>query len=119
MRAPRSYTAEDVVEIQCHGGPLILQTLCEAVLRRGARLAEPGEFTKRAFLTGRLDLTQAEAVLDTIRAKTAGSLRVAQEQLRGGLSVEIDRMQEGLIRLPAHVEAAIDFTEEDLEFIRT
>jgi len=119
MRAPRSYTAEDVVEIQCHGGPLILQTLCEALIHRGARLAEPGEFTKRAFLNGRLDLTQAEAVLDTIRAKTVGSLRIAQEQLRGGLSVEIDRMREGLIRLLAHVEAAIDFTEEDLAFIRT
>ena len=118
MRAPRSYTAEDVVEIQCHGGPLILQTLCEAVIRRGARLAEPGEFTKRAFLNGRLDLTQAEAVLDTIRAKTAGSLRIAQEQLRGGLSVEIDRMREALIRLLAHVEAAIDFTEEDIAFIQ-
>lgn len=118
MRAPRSYTAEDVVEIQCHGGPLILQTLCEVVIRRGARLAEPGEFTKRAFLNGRLDLTQAEAVLDTIRAKTAGSLRIAQEHLRGALSVEIDRMREALIRLLAHVEAAIDFTEEDIAFIR-
>jgi len=118
MRAPRSYTAEDVVEIQCHGGPLVLQTLCEAVIRRGARLAEPGEFTKRAFLNGRLDLTQAEAVLDTIRAKTAGSLRIAQEHLRGALSAEIDRMREALIRLLAHVEAAIDFTEEDIAFIR-
>lgn len=118
MRAPRSYTAEDVVEIQCHGGPLILQTLCEAVIRRGARLAEPGEFTKRAFLNGRLDLTQAEAVLDTIRAKTVGSLRIAQEHLRGGLSVEIDRMREALIHLLAHVEAAIDFTEEELAFIQ-
>jgi tRNA modification GTPase len=100
MRAPRSYTAEDVV------------------IHRGARLAEPGEFTKRAFLNGRLDLTQAEAVLDTIRAKTVGSLRIAQEQLQGGLSVEIDRMREALIRLLAHVEAAIDFTEEDLAFIQ-
>ena len=118
MRAPRSYTAEDVVEIQCHGGPLVLQTLCEAVTRRGARLAEPGEFTKRAFLNGRLDLTQAEAVLDTIRAKTAGSLRIAQEQLRGALSDEIDRIRETLIRLLAHVEAAIDFTEEDITFIQ-
>lgn len=118
MRAPRSYTAEDVVEIQCHGGPFVLQTLFEAVIRRGARLAEPGEFTKRAFLNGRLDLTQAEAVLDTIRAKTTGSLRIAQEQLRGALSVEIDRMREILIRLLAHVEASIDFTEEDIAFIQ-
>jgi len=114
MRSPHSYTAEDVVEIHCHGGPLVLQTVCEAVMRRGARLAEPGEFTKRAFLNGRLDLTQAEAVLDTICAKTAGSLRIAQAQLRGTLSKEIDRMRDRLIRLLAHVEAAIDFTEEDI-----
>jgi tRNA modification GTPase len=118
MRSPHSYTAEDVVEIHCHGGPLVLQTVCEAVMRRGARLAEPGEFTKRAFLNGRLDLTQAEAVLDTICAKTAGSLRIAQAQLRGTLSKEIDRMRDTLIRLLAHVEAAIDFTEEDITFIQ-
>ncbi|MGH7168537.1 MAG: tRNA uridine-5-carboxymethylaminomethyl(34) synthesis GTPase MnmE [Nitrospiraceae bacterium] len=118
MRSPHSYTAEDVVEVHCHGGPLVLQTVCEAVMRRGARLAEPGEFTKRAFLNGRLDLTQAEAVLDTICAKTAGSLRIAQAQLRGTLSKEIDRMRDTLIRLLAHVEAAIDFTEEDLTFIQ-
>src|SRR5437867_2156160 len=118
MRSPHSYTAEDVVEIHCHGGPLVLQTVCEAVMRRGARLAEPGEFTKRAFLNGRLDLTQAEAVLDTICAKTAGSLRIAQAQLRGTLSKEIDRMRDRLIRLLAHVEAAIDFTEEDITFIQ-
>ncbi|MER3422968.1 MAG: tRNA uridine-5-carboxymethylaminomethyl(34) synthesis GTPase MnmE, partial [Nitrospiraceae bacterium] len=117
MRAPRSYTAEDVVEIHCHGGPLVLQTLCDRLVRRGARLAEPGEFTKRAFLNGRLDLTQAEAVLDVIRAKTASSLRIAQEQLRGTLSKEIDRMRDKLIHLLAHLEAAIDFTEEDITFI--
>src|SRR5574341_1130135 len=118
MRAPHSYTAEDVVEIHCHGGPLVLQTVCEALMRRGARPAEPGEFTKRAFLNGRLDLTQAEAVLDTIAAKTAGSLRIAQAQLRGALSKEIDGMRDTLIRLLAHVEAAIDFTDEDITFIQ-
>jgi tRNA modification GTPase len=118
MRAPHSFTAEDVVEIHCHGGPLVLQSLCEGLVRRGARLAEPGEFTKRAFLNGRLNLTQAEAVLDTIRAKTTGSLRIAQEQLRGALSKEVDRMRETLIGLLAHVEAAIDFTEEDLAFVQ-
>lgn len=117
MRAPRSYTGEDVVELQCHGSPLVLQTVCEALIRRGARLAEPGEFTRRAFLNGRLDLAQAEAVLDTIRAKTTGSLLLAQEQLRGALSTEIDRLRESLIRMLAHVEAAIDFTEEDITFI--
>lgn len=118
MRAPHSYTGEDVVEIHCHGGPFVLQIVCETVTRLGARLAEPGEFTKRAFLNGRLDLAQAEAVLDTIRAKTAGSLRIAQEQLRGTLSKEINRMREALIRMLAHVEAAIDFTEEDITFIQ-
>ena len=119
MRAPRSFTGEDVVELQCHGGLLILRTVCEALVRAGARLAEPGEFTKRAFLNGRLDLAQAEAVLDTIRAKTTGSLRVAQEQLRGVLSREIDAVRETLLRLLAHVEAGIDFVEEDITFIQT
>jgi tRNA modification GTPase len=119
MRGPKSYTGEDVVELQCHGGMVILQTICEALVRAGARLAEPGEFTKRAFLNGRLDLAQAEAVLDTIRAKTAGSLRIAQEQLRGSLSREIDTVRETLIGLLAHVEAGIDFVEEDIAFIPT
>jgi tRNA modification GTPase len=118
MRGPHSYTGEDVVEFHCHGGPFVLQTVCDALMRAGARLAGPGEFTKRAFLNGRLDLTQAEAVLDTIRAKTAGGLRLAQEQLRGTLSKELDRMREALIRMLAHVEAGIDFTEEDIAFIR-
>jgi len=117
MRAPRSYTAEDVVEIHCHGGPFILQYLCEALIAKGARPAQPGEFTKRAFLNGKLDLTQAEAVLDTIRAKTAASLRLAQEQLRGSLSKEVDQIRQRLIHLLAHVEAAIDFTEEGITFI--
>ena len=119
MRGPKSYSGEDVVELQCHGGMLILQTVCEALVRAGARLAEPGEFTKRAFLNGRLDLAQAEAVLDTIRAKTAGSLRIAQEQLRGALSREIDAVRENLVGLLAHVEAGIDFVEEDIAFIPT
>ncbi len=119
MRGPHSFTGETVVEIQCHGAPLVLQVLCEGMVGLGARVAEPGEFTKRAFLNGRLDLTQAEAVLDTIRSKTAGGLRIAQEQLRGLLSSEIERLREGLIALLAHVEAGIDFTEEDLSFIET
>ena len=118
MQAPRSYTAEDVVEIHCHGAPFVLQSLCEALVATGARLAQPGEFTKRAFLNGKLDLTQAEAVLDTIRAKTAASLRLAQEQLRGSLSKEIDRIRQRLIHLLAHVEASIDFTEEGITFIQ-
>ncbi|HKN87787.1 MAG TPA: tRNA uridine-5-carboxymethylaminomethyl(34) synthesis GTPase MnmE [Nitrospiraceae bacterium] len=118
MRVPHSYTGEDVVEIHCHGGPFILQSLCEILVAKGARLAQPGEFTKRAFLNGKLDLTQAEAVLDTIRAKTAASLRLAQEQLRGALSKEMDRIRQRLIHLLAHVEAAIDFTEEGITFIQ-
>lgn len=118
MRAPRSYTAEDVVEIHCHGGAFVLQTICASLMQRGARLAEPGEFTKRAFLNGRLDLAQAEAVLDTIRSTTAGSLRLAQEQLRGTLSSEVNRLCESLIHLLARVEAGIDFTEEDIAFIQ-
>jgi tRNA modification GTPase len=119
MHAPHSYTGEDVVEIQAHGSPLVLQTVCEAMLRKGARLADPGEFTRRAFVNGRLDLAQAEAVLDTIRSKTSGSLRLAQEQLRGALSREVDRLREALVGMLAHVEAGIDFTEEDITFIQT
>lgn len=116
MRTPHSYTGEDVVEIHCHGGPVILHTLCEAFLKTGARLAHPGEFTKRAFLNGRLDLAQAEAVLETIRAKTTVGLRLAQEQLRGSLSRKVDDIRARLIHLLAHIEAAIDFSEEDLSF---
>ncbi|MGQ0812226.1 MAG: tRNA uridine-5-carboxymethylaminomethyl(34) synthesis GTPase MnmE [Nitrospiraceae bacterium] len=118
MRAPRSYTGEDVAEIQCHGGPLILQTISHALVANGVRLAEPGEFTKRAFLNGRLDLAQAEAVLDTIQAKTATGLKLAQEQLRGVLSTAINRVRESLLDLLAQVEAAIDFSEEDISFVQ-
>ncbi|MBX3236136.1 MAG: tRNA uridine-5-carboxymethylaminomethyl(34) synthesis GTPase MnmE [Nitrospiraceae bacterium] len=117
MRRPHSYTGEDVVELQCHGGPVILDQLCRLLLAEGARLAEPGEFTKRAFLNGRLDLVQAEAVLDTIRAKTARSLSVAQAQRRGDLSREIAHVREQLVIALAHVEAALDFVEEDIEFV--
>lgn len=117
MRGPRSYTGEDVVEIHCHGGPLILQLACEALIRAGARLAEPGEFTKRAFLNGRLDLTQAEAVLDTIRATTTTGLRVAQDQLKGELGQRVDDIRQDLIALLAHLEAGMDFVEEDVTFI--
>ncbi|MGH7257238.1 MAG: tRNA uridine-5-carboxymethylaminomethyl(34) synthesis GTPase MnmE [Nitrospiraceae bacterium] len=117
MRGPRSFTGEDVVEFHCHGGTLILHTVCGAIIAAGGRLAEPGEFTKRAFLNGRLDLAQAEAVLDTIRAKTAGSLRVAQAQRRGVLSREIEGIRGDLVTALAHVEAALDFSEEDIAFV--
>jgi tRNA modification GTPase len=117
MKAPRSYTCEDVVEFHCHGGPLILRLGMEALLLSGARLAEPGEFSKRAFLNGRLDLAQAEAVMDLISARTEAGLRVALEQLRGALSEELGRLREGLVRLLVEVEAGIDFSDEDITFI--
>ena len=118
MRKPRSYTGEDVVEIQTHGGAWILQATCHGLIRHGARLAQPGEFTKRAFLNGRLDLAQAEAVLDTIQATTSRSLQAAQSLLRGSLSKEIEALRERLIRVLAHVEAGMDFAEEDITFIQ-
>jgi tRNA modification GTPase len=118
MRGPHSFTGEDVVEIQCHGGPVILDQLCRSLMWAGARLAEPGEFTKRAFLNGRLDLAQAEGVLDTIRAKTARSLTIAQSQRRGELSQEVEKTRSALVVALAHVEAALDFSEEDITFVR-
>ena len=118
MRKPRSYTGEDVVEIQTHGGAWILQATCHGLIQHGARMAQPGEFTKRAFLNGRLDLTQAEAVLDTIQATTSRSLQAAQSLLRGSLSKEIEALRERLIRVLAHVEAGMDFAEEDITFIQ-
>jgi tRNA modification GTPase len=118
MRKPHSYTGEDVVEVQCHGGPVVLEQLCRALISSGARLSQPGEFTKRAFLNGRLDLVQAEAVLDTIRAKTAHSLTLAQAQRRGELSQEIETTRSALVVALAHIEAALDFAEEDIAFVR-
>lgn len=117
MKAPRSFTAEDVVEIHCHGSGLVLQRACEACVVAGARLAQAGEFTKRAFLNGRLDLSQAEAVLDTIRAKSELGLKLAQRQLRGELAQQVHRLRTGLVGLLAHLEAGIDFAEEDIAFV--
>jgi len=115
MRAPHSYTREDVVEINCHGGIVALHKVLDLVLERGCRLALPGEFTRRAFLNGRIDLTQAEAVIDIIRAKTDSALKVSLEQLRGGLSKEIDKIRQGLLNILVVLEAGIDFPEEDLK----
>jgi len=115
MRAPRSYTREDVVEIHCHGGPVPLRNILSLTLQAGARLAEPGEFTKRAFLNGRLDLAQAEAVIDIIRAKTDASLRMAVGHLSGQLSDKIRSLRHDILGMIAHLEAAIDFPEEDIE----
>lgn len=115
MRAPRSYTKEDVVEIQCHGGSVILRRVLALTLRHGARLAEPGEFTKRAFLNGRLDLSQAQAVMDVVSAKTEASLRLAAGHLSGHFSGEIRAFRQHILELIAHLEATIDFPEDDLD----
>jgi tRNA modification GTPase len=117
MKGPRSFTAEDVVEIHCHGSGVVLGRVCEACISVGARLAQPGEFTKRAFLNGRLDLSQAEAVLDTIRAKSDAGLKIAQRHLRGQLGQEVDRLRTRLLGMLARIEAGIDFVEEDISFI--
>jgi tRNA modification GTPase len=115
MRAPATYTREDVVEVNCHGGLAPLWQVVRLLIAAGARQAEPGEFTKRAFLNGRIDLAQAEAVMDLIRARTELSLRAANEQLQGGLSQQIDAVREQLIDILAGVEAGIDFPDEDIE----
>jgi tRNA modification GTPase len=115
MAAPKSYTFEDVLEIQCHGGYLVVRKILELVLRHGARLAEPGEFTKRAFLNGRIDLVQAEAVIDVIRGKTDAAVALAQHQREGLLSKEINEAKEGIVHALAMIEAYLDFPEEDIE----
>jgi tRNA modification GTPase len=115
MKSPKTYTREDIVEIHCHGGYFILQKVLELVLKQGARMAQPGEFTKRAFLNGRIDLTQAEAVIDLIRAKTQTSLEIAGQQLRGWLSREMIDIKTQLVGHLALIEAHIDFPEEEIE----
>jgi len=117
MQAPKTYTREDIVEIHCHGGHFILQKALELVLGQGARLALPGEFTKRAFLNGRIDLTQAESVIDLIKAKTRESLEIASQQLRGLLYREMSSIREKLVQHLALLEAHIDFPEEEIETI--
>lgn len=112
MRAPHSYTREDVVEIQCHSGPQVLREILSGLLEEGARLARPGEFTLRAFLSGRLSLSQAEAVLEVIEAHSAQALRVAQGHLAGGLGRRLAALKEALLPQLAWVEAALDFPEE-------
>jgi len=114
MRAPHSYTGEDIIEIQCHGGSIVSRRVLEAVLGMGARLAEPGEFTKRAFLNGRLDLAQAEAVADMIAARTDAGLRLAWSQLEGVLSARVGRLSQALLQARALCEAAIDFSDDDI-----
>jgi tRNA modification GTPase len=112
MEAPRSYTREDVVEINAHGGQIAVNAIFEAVLRQGARIAEPGEFTKRAFLNGRIDLIQAEAVIDAINARTEKSLHLAATQIRGTLSRSVEQIRQHLIELLTRTEAIIDFPDD-------
>ncbi len=114
MRAPRSFTREDVVELSCHGGPLPVQLTLSLALAAGARLARPGEFTLRAFLNGRIDLTQAEATLDVIRAQTSAGLALAQAQLGGWLAREVRAARAGLMERLAYLTAAIDFPEDEV-----
>src|SRR5437868_7541510 len=114
MRAPHTYTREDVVEIQGHGGPLVLQRILRLVLAQGARMANPGEFTMRAFLNGRLDLAQAEAVMDLISSQTEVGQRLAMQQLQGHISEQVQHARQTLLGVIARIEASIDFPEEDV-----
>ncbi|MEG0051060.1 MAG: tRNA uridine-5-carboxymethylaminomethyl(34) synthesis GTPase MnmE [Terrisporobacter sp.] len=115
MKGPRSFTAEDTIEINCHGGVVATNKVLETVIKQGVRLAEPGEFTKRAFLNGRIDLSQAEAVIDIINAKTELSMKSALMQSEGVISKEIKDLRESLISTIAHIEATVDYPEDDLE----
>jgi len=114
MNAPRTYTCEHVVEIQGHGGPLVLQRILRLVLAQGARLANPGEFTLRAFLNGRLDLAQAEAVMDLIGAQTEAGQRLAMQQLQGRVSSQVQEARHAILAVVARIEASIDFPEDDV-----
>lgn len=115
MKGPRSYTGEDVAELHCHGGGLVIREVLSAVLKGGARLAEPGEFTKRAFLAGKLDLAQAEAVIDVIRAETGTALASARGRLEGAFSRRVGIIKEALLGLLTHLEAELDFPEDEVE----
>jgi len=117
MRGPKTYTREDIVEINCHGGYLVLRKVLELVLAQGARMAQPGEFTKRAFLNGRIDLTRAEAVIDLIKARTMEGIDIANQQLKGWLYKEMTALKESLIEHLSLIEAHIDFPEEEIETI--
>lgn len=116
FRGPRSYTGEDVVEFQCHGSPYVMRRLGQILLEKGARTAEPGEFTRRAFFHGRLSLDQAEAVMDLIAAETQAQQRMAMYQMRGGYAAQLRSLRQELVDLMALVELELDFSEEDVEF---
>lgn len=117
MKSPKSFTKENVVEINCHGSPVILKKIVELLIREGGRAAKPGEFTKRAFLNGRIDLSEAEAISDIINAETILSAGVSLKQLKGGLSKEIKEIRNELVSLIAQIDATLDFPEEDLDQI--
>lgn len=117
MKGPRTYTGEDTVEINCHGGPYVEKRILEEVLKSGALMAEPGEFSKRAFLNGKMDLSQAEAVMDLIASRSKMSQRASMEQLRGGLAVDIERYRSVLLDMVTMIEANIDYPEYDVEEI--
>ena len=117
MKGPNSYTAEDVIEINCHGGFISVKKILELILSKGVRLAEAGEFTKRAFLNGRIDLSQAEAIIDVIKSKTDMAHEVAQSQLEGNLAKKIKDLRMNVTEVLAHLEVSIDFAEEDVEEI--
>lgn len=115
MKGPKSFTAEDTIEINCHGGVVGTNRILQEIIRAGARIAAPGEFTKRAFLNGRIDLSQAEAVIDIIRAKTELSMKAALMQSEGTISREIKTIRNKLLNVIAHIEATVDYPEEDME----
>lgn len=115
MKGPNTYTREDVIEINCHGGMIVIQKILQLLLKNGAQLAEPGEFTKRAFLNGRIDLSQAEAVIDIINAQTELSLQSSISQLGGTLSQKVKNLRQELLEMIAHIEASIDYPEYDME----
>lgn len=117
MKAPHTYTREDIVEINCHGGPVALRRVLDICLSQGARLAKPGEFTLRAFLNGRIDLSQAESVLDIVQAETEKSLKMAVNALRGNFSKIINRLRDKMVDLLSCIEAEIDFSEEEIEIL--
>ena len=116
FKGPRSYTGEDVIEISCHGSPFIQENIIRAITEKGIRMAKPGEFTQRAFLSGKLDLTQAEAVADLIASNTEASRKTALHSMRGGFSSDLHQLREQLIRFSAMIELELDFSQEDVEF---
>jgi len=119
MKGPKSFTAEDTIEVNCHGGVVGTNRILQEIIRAGARMAEPGEFTKRAFLNGRIDLSQAEAVMDIIRAKTDLSMKSALLQSEGSISREIKTIRNKLLSVIAHIEVTVDYPEEDIEEVTT